>query len=194
MSSAWLPGRPSRLLTRSPSHNKLPCKWHNLTDFAAGTRKHLHHGRGRRILRVWKRFHTLFNAASKDACPRGRRPINLGTLRCLFLSHWGSIFPAAQGACLDAQRKEEDMKEKRVIQYTQNMEEIQRYRTIREPQAIYNITHISSVCRRERKTDGGFIWRYEDDPDPNRMEIDPDEGKNSREMRYKKNRRRYYWE
>ena len=86
------------------------------------------------------------------------------------------------------------MKEKRVIQYTQNMEEIQRYRTIREPQTIYNIAHISSVCRRERKTDGGFIWRYEDDPDPNRMELDPDEGKNSREMRYKKNRRRYYWE
>ena len=90
--------------------------------------------------------------------------------------------------------RKRDMKEKRVIQYTQNMEEIQRYKTIREPQAIYNITHISSVCRRERKTDGGFIWRYEDDPDPQRMEIDPDEGKNSREQRFRKNRRRHYWE
>ena len=104
------------------------------------------------------------------------------------------FYPIPRRILPDNKRKERDMKEKRVIQYTQNMEEIQRYRTIREPQAIYNITHISSVCRRERKTDGGFIWRYEDDPDPRRMNIDPDEGENSRELRYKKNRRRYYWE
>lgn len=84
------------------------------------------------------------------------------------------------------------MKERRVVQYTQNMEEIQRYKTIREPQLIYNITHISSVCRRERKTDGGFIWRYEDDPNPKRMERKPDEDMYTRKIDFTKYRGKRY--
>ena len=85
------------------------------------------------------------------------------------------------------------MKEKRVIQYTNNMEEIRRYKTIREPQAIYNITHISSVCRRERKTDGGFIWRYEDDPNPMRMSREPSEEVKRRDFNYSKLRGKRRW-
>lgn len=85
------------------------------------------------------------------------------------------------------------MKEKRVIQYSDTMEEIRRYKTIREPQTLYNITHISSVCRRERKTDGGFIWRYEDDPNPMRMSRDPYDGKERRGLSYAKIRGKRRW-
>ena len=189
MSSAWLQDRPLKPPTRLLSHDKkLPLKWQDITDFGAGAQKHLHHGRRRRILRVWKRFHTLIQAFIKRSESRQDTAEELRHPEVPF------FYPIRRRILPDNKRKEKDMKEKRVIQYTQNMEEIQRYRTIREPQAIYNITHISSVCRRERKTDGGFIWRYEDDPDPRRMDIDPDEGKFSRELRYKKNRRRHYWE
>ncbi len=46
------------------------------------------------------------------------------------------------------------MHRRKVVQYTRDMQEIRRYDSIKEAQAEYNITHISGVCRRHRKTDG----------------------------------------
>lgn len=46
------------------------------------------------------------------------------------------------------------------------MSELHRYSSIKEAESIYSISHISGVCRRHRKSDGGYIWRYDDDADP----------------------------
>jgi len=61
------------------------------------------------------------------------------------------------------------MQKKRIIQYTKDGEELRRFDSICDAQAAYHITHISSVCRGRRKSDGGFIWRYEDAKAPARQ-------------------------
>ena len=53
-----------------------------------------------------------------------------------------------------------------VVQYTKAMSELHRYSSIKEAETVYSISHISGVCRRRRKSDGGYVWRYEDDVDP----------------------------
>ena len=58
------------------------------------------------------------------------------------------------------------MKKRGVVQYTKAMSELHRYSSIKEAESIYSISHISGVCRRRRKSDGGYIWRYDDDADP----------------------------
>lgn len=55
------------------------------------------------------------------------------------------------------------MLKRRIVQYTTKMEPIRIYDSIREAEGEYHITHISSTCRGRRRTDGGFIWRYEED-------------------------------
>jgi len=55
-------------------------------------------------------------------------------------------------------------KARRVIQYTMAGEEIRTYGSIREAQALTGVTHISSVCRRKRVSDGGSRWGYEGEP------------------------------
>lgn len=52
-------------------------------------------------------------------------------------------------------------KARRIIQYTMAGEEVGFYGSIKEAQAAYGITHISSVCRKKRVTDGGYRWGYE---------------------------------
>ncbi len=52
------------------------------------------------------------------------------------------------------------MQKRKVIQYSLDMEPIREFSSIREAEAMYHITHISSVCRQKRRADGGFIWRY----------------------------------
>lgn len=54
--------------------------------------------------------------------------------------------------------------QRRVIQYTKEGTPVRSYDSIREAQAYANVTHVSSVCRRRRKSDGGYIWRYEGEP------------------------------
>ncbi len=63
------------------------------------------------------------------------------------------------------------MHKRKVVQYSRDMQELRKYDSIKEAQSEYSITHISGVCRRHRKTDGGYIWRYEDDPYPMNDEI-----------------------
>lgn len=46
------------------------------------------------------------------------------------------------------------------------MSELHRYSSIKEAETVYSISHVSGVCRRRRKSDGGYVWRYEDDQDP----------------------------
>ena len=50
---------------------------------------------------------------------------------------------------------------RRVIQYDDYGNELNRYGSIDEAQKIYNCTHISSVCRGKRLHDKGYVWRYE---------------------------------
>ena len=76
------------------------------------------------------------------------------------------------------------MHKRKVVQYTRDMEEIRTYDSIKEAQAEYNITHISGVCRRHRKTDGGFVWRYEDDLYPMNDEIVYSKRNNARRKPY----------
>ena len=52
-------------------------------------------------------------------------------------------------------------KPRKVIQYTMDGEEIRSYDSIREAQENTGVTHISSVCRRKRVSDGGSRWGYE---------------------------------
>ena len=58
------------------------------------------------------------------------------------------------------------MRKRGVVQYTKAMSELHRYSSIKEAETVYSISHISGVCRRRRKSDGGYVWRYEDDVDP----------------------------
>lgn len=52
------------------------------------------------------------------------------------------------------------MVERSVVQYTKEMKKLREWNSIHEAQEQYNISHISSVCRGERLSDGGFVWRY----------------------------------
>jgi len=54
------------------------------------------------------------------------------------------------------------MVKRKVIQYTRDMVPIRTWDSIKEAQETYHISHISGVCRKQRRTDGGFVWRYED--------------------------------
>ncbi len=54
---------------------------------------------------------------------------------------------------------------RKVVQYSLIGEKIRTYGSIREAQNELGITHISSVCRRQRVTDGGYRWRYENEED-----------------------------
>lgn len=58
------------------------------------------------------------------------------------------------------------MQKRGVTQYSKAMVSMGHFESIREAQASYGITHISSVCQRKRRTDGGYIWRYDDDRHP----------------------------
>ena len=58
------------------------------------------------------------------------------------------------------------MRKRGVVQYTKAMSELHRYSSIKEAETVYSISHISGVCRRRRRSDGGYVWRYEDDVDP----------------------------
>ena len=55
------------------------------------------------------------------------------------------------------------MLKRKVIQYTMDMEPVARFNSIKEAQDAYKLTHISGVCRGKRKSEGGYIWRYEED-------------------------------
>ena len=48
-----------------------------------------------------------------------------------------------------------------VIRYDDTGHPLQRYASIKEAQAEYACTHISSVCRGRRMHDKGYVWRYE---------------------------------
>ena len=76
------------------------------------------------------------------------------------------------------------MHKRKVVQYTRDMQELKTYDSIKEAQAEYNITHISGVCRRHRKTDGGYIWRYADDLYPMNDEIVYSKRNNARRSPY----------
>ena len=52
---------------------------------------------------------------------------------------------------------------RRVVQYTTDGERVAVFASVREAQEAYGITHISSVCRRRRRTDGGDVWVFEDE-------------------------------
>ncbi len=52
------------------------------------------------------------------------------------------------------------MKKRKIVQYTKEYVPVRTYDSIREAEAEHHITHISSVCRHKRQSDGGFIWRY----------------------------------
>lgn len=54
---------------------------------------------------------------------------------------------------------------RKVVQYSMIGERLKTYSSIREAQEALGITHISSVCRRQRMSDGGFRWRYENEED-----------------------------
>lgn len=54
---------------------------------------------------------------------------------------------------------------RKVVQYSLIGEKLRTYSSIREAQQDLGITHISSVCRKQRMTDGGYLWRYENEDD-----------------------------
>ena len=53
-----------------------------------------------------------------------------------------------------------------IVQYSQDMEVLGHFASVREAQNAYGISHVSAVCRRQRRSDGGYIWRYDDDESP----------------------------
>lgn len=53
-----------------------------------------------------------------------------------------------------------------IVQYSQDMEVLGHFASVREAQQAYGISHVSAVCRRQRRSDGGYIWRYDDDQNP----------------------------
>ena len=55
------------------------------------------------------------------------------------------------------------MVKRRIVQYSKEMEPLRTFESIQEAQEYYHITHISGVCRRKRASDGGYIWRYEEE-------------------------------
>ena len=66
---------------------------------------------------------------------------------------------------------------RKVVQYTMEGDRIRTYDSIREAQAYTGVTHISSVCRNRRLSDGGFRWSYEDEE---LAKLSEDEEKTSR--------------
>ena len=58
------------------------------------------------------------------------------------------------------------MKKVGIVQYSQDMEVVGHFASVREAQRTYGISHVSAVCRRQRRSDGGYIWRYDDDQHP----------------------------
>ena len=52
---------------------------------------------------------------------------------------------------------------RKIVQYDTEGNQVRTYASIREAQDAYKITHISSVCRNRRKTDGGYRWAYADE-------------------------------
>lgn len=75
------------------------------------------------------------------------------------------IISKAQGVpVLPSAEKEEDMMYKRkVVQYTMEGKPVKLYSSIREAEKKYGISHISMVCKGKRHSDGGYIWRYLED-------------------------------
>lgn len=63
-------------------------------------------------------------------------------------------------ACPAAQEEEEAMTKRKVLQCTREGQPIKLYGSIREAEREHRISHISSVCRGKRRSDGGYIWRY----------------------------------
>jgi len=61
------------------------------------------------------------------------------------------------------------MRKRSVIQYTEQMELVARFPSVREAQEKYHITHVSGVCRGQRLTDGGYVWRYADEVEGREM-------------------------
>ena len=63
-------------------------------------------------------------------------------------------------------KEEADMSmPRRVVQYTTGGEKLRTFESIKEAQNYLGITHISSVCRKRRITDGGYRWFYaEEEP------------------------------
>jgi hypothetical protein len=53
--------------------------------------------------------------------------------------------------------------QRQIIQYDRKGNPLHTYSSIREAQDFFKITHISSVCRKKRKTDGGYGWKYADE-------------------------------
>lgn len=53
-------------------------------------------------------------------------------------------------------------KTKKVVQYDKQDNFIKEWESIKEAKNITGITHISSCCRNERKTAGGYKWKYKD--------------------------------
>lgn len=52
---------------------------------------------------------------------------------------------------------------KAVIQFSPSGDYLGRYTSVQEAKRTTGISHIDTCCRKERKTAGGYIWRYEDE-------------------------------
>lgn len=52
---------------------------------------------------------------------------------------------------------------KPVLQFTKNGEFIKEYFSTQEAKRVTGISHIDACCREERKTAGGYIWRYKNE-------------------------------
>ena len=50
---------------------------------------------------------------------------------------------------------------RRVVQYSMEGKPLRVFSCIREAERAVGVTHVSSVCRRKRISDGGFRWSYE---------------------------------
>lgn len=65
-----------------------------------------------------------------------------------------------------AERTKEKLRKnnvKPVLQFDKNGNFIKEYFSAQEAKRITGISHIDTCCRRERKTAGGYIWRYKDE-------------------------------
>lgn len=54
-------------------------------------------------------------------------------------------------------------KAKKIIQLDINNNPIKKWETIKEASETLKINHISACCRGNRKTAGGYVWKYVDD-------------------------------
>ena len=88
-------------------------------------------------------------------------------LSCRSRAGTGAQRQERKTAAPESLRKTEKMSEKRsVIQYDDFGNELNRYKSIKEAQEVYNCTHISSVCRGKRMHDKGYVWKYEHELEP----------------------------